>query len=310
VLFIGVHMHMKKIVLAMAMLAVAGVAQAQGKLNVVATTEDLASIASEVGGDRIAVESIAKGYQDPHFVEAKPSLQVALNRADLLVHVGLELEIGWLPPLVVGARNPRIQVGQPGNLDASAQIPVLDLPTTRVDRSMGDIHPMGNPHYFIPPQSALIVAQEIAERLALLDAAHAADYRKNLGAFQAEVGRRRVEWERRAAPLRGMKVATYHKSWSYVSQWVGLSEIGYVEPKPGIPPALSHLAQLVSQMKAQGARAVLVESFYSRKTAEEVARLSGAKLVVLPSDVGARADIKDWFSLVDAVVDGLLAAVK
>jgi len=284
--------------------------RAEARVRVVTTIETFADLARRVGGDLVDVQSLSRGSMDPHFVEAKPSLQVALNRADLLVHVGLELEIGWLPPLVVGARNPRIQVGQPGNLDASAQIPVLDLPTTRVDRSMGDIHPMGNPHYFIPPQSALIVAQEIAERLALLDAAHAADYRKNLGAFQAEVGRRRVEWERRAAPLRGMKVATYHKSWSYVSQWVGLSEIGYVEPKPGIPPALSHLAQLVSQMKAQGARAVLVESFYSRKTAEEVARLSAARLVVLPSDVGARADIKDWFSLVDAVVDGLLAAVK
>jgi len=284
--------------------------RAEARVRVVTTIETFADLARRVGGDLVDVQSLSRGSMDPHFVEAKPSLQVALNRADLLVHVGLELEIGWLPPLVVGARNPRIQVGQPGNLDASAQIPVLDLPTTRVDRSMGDIHPMGNPHYFIPPQSALIVAQEIAERLALLDAAHAADYRKNLGAFQAEVGRRRVEWERRAAPLRGMKVATYHKSWSDVSQWVGLSEIGYVEPKPGIPPALSHLAQLVSQMKAQGARAVLVESFYSRKTAEEVARLSAARLVVLPSDVGARADIKDWFSLVDAVVDGLLAAVK
>ena len=281
---------------------------AEARLRVVTTIETFADLARRVGGDLVDAQALSRGSMDPHFVEAKPSLQILLNRADLLVHVGLELEIGWLPPLVVGARNPRILVGQPGNLDASAAIPVLDVPTTKVDRGMGDIHPMGNPHYWIPPDNALLVAGEIADRLAQLDADHAAAYRANLERFRADVAARRGAWDKKAAALRGVKVATYHKSWSYLSAWLGLVEIGYVEPKPGIPPALSHLARLVGRMKSEGARAVVVESFYSRKTSEEVARLSGARLAVLPSDVGARAELRDWFALVDAVLDGLLAA--
>lgn len=283
---------------------------AEAKLRVVTSIETFADLARRVGGDLVEVSALSRGSMDPHFVEAKPSLQVLLNRADLLVHVGLDLEIGWLPPLIVGARNPRILAGQPGNLDASALIPVLDVPQAKVDRTMGDIHPMGNPHYWIPPDNALRVATEIAERLGQLDAAHASAYQQNLAAFRAEVDQRRLAWASKAAPLRGVRVVTFHKSWSYVSAWLGLVEVGYVEPKPGIPPPLSHLAQLVGQMKSQGARAVVVESFYSRKTAEEVARLSGAKLAVLPSDVGARADITSWFALVDGVLDGLLAATR
>lgn len=281
---------------------------AAARVRVVTTIETFADLARRVGGAEVEVQSLSRGSMDPHFVEAKPSLQIALNRADLIVHVGLDLEIGWLPPLITGARNPRIQLGTAGNLDASTAIPVLDVPATKVDRSMGDIHPMGNPHYWIPPDNALRVAGEIAERLGQLDPAHAALFRENLARFSAEVAARRAGWEQKAAPLRGTRVVTYHKSWSYVSQWLGLVEIGYVEPKPGIPPSLSHLAQLVAGMKSQGARLVMVESFYSRKTAEEVARLSGAHLAILPSDVGARAEIKDWFQLVDGVIDGMRAS--
>ena len=283
---------------------------ADAKVRVVTTVETFADLARRVGGDLVEVQPLGRGTMDPHFVEAKPSLQILLNRADLLVHVGLDLEIGWLPPLLVGARNSKILNGTPGNLNVSQNIPVLDLPKTQIDRSMGDIHPMGNPHYWIPPDNAVIIAGEIADRLCQLDPAHANQFQSNLSRFKQEISAHKVAWEKEAAPLKGLKIVTYHKSWSYVSQWLGMEEVGYVEPKPGIPPPLSHLYQLVGLMRQQKVKVVVVETFYSRKTAEEVARLSGGKLAILPSDVGARGDVKDYFALVDAVVKGIVEAAK
>ncbi|TMA27394.1 MAG: zinc ABC transporter substrate-binding protein [Deltaproteobacteria bacterium] len=277
-------------------------------LHVVSSIQTLGSLAKEVGGDRIEVESLAKGYQDPHFVEAKPNLMLVLNRADLLVYVGLELEIGWLPPLVLGSRNPKIQVGEPGNLDCSQQIPVLDVPTVRVTRAMGDIHPLGNPHYWLPPQNARIIAREIEERLVLLDPDGRAAYQKNLAAFEARVARKEKEWGGIAAKLRGMKIATYHKSWTYLSQWLGMEEIGYVEPKPGIPPDPQHLVRLIAAMKEEGARLLLMENFYNKSVASLVAEKAGAKLLVLPTDVRAEPSITDWVTLVEAVLKQLAAA--
>jgi zinc/manganese transport system substrate-binding protein len=283
---------------------------ADAKLRIATSIETFADIAGRIGGDLVEVHSLSRGSMDPHFVEAKPSLEVYLNRADLLLRVGLELEVGWLPPLVLGSRNPKIQPGGPGDLDLSAEIPVLDLPTTAVDRSMGDIHPRGNPHYWLPPDNAAILAREIAARLKVLDPAHATEYEAHLARFLDELKARRAAWEQAAAPLRSLKVVTYHKSWSYLSRWLGLVEIGYVEPKPGIPPPLSHVAQLVGQMRAQSAKVVIMESFYSRSTAQEVARLAAGRLAVLPSDVGAEAAARDYFSLVDAVIKGLLQAAR
>ena len=278
-------------------------------LHVVSSIPALGSLAKEVGGERVEVESLGKGYQDPHFVEPKPSLMLVLNRADLLLHVGLELEIGWLPPLVLGARNPKIQPGEPGNLDCSRAIPVLDVPNTKVDRSMGDIHPQGNPHYWLPPGNAKIIAKEIARRLEQLDPDGRAAYEKNLAAFDARVEAKEKEWAPLAARLKGAKVATYHKSWSYVSQWLGLEEIGYVEPKPGIPPDPQHLARLIGVMKEDGAKLLLVEDFYNKSVAALVAEKAGAKLLTLPTDVGATPAIKDWFALVDAVLKALSSSV-
>jgi zinc/manganese transport system substrate-binding protein len=278
---------------------------ALAKVHVVTSIETFADLARKVGGDRVEVKALSRGYMDPHFVEPKPSLVIDLNRADLLVHVGLELEIGWLPPLVLGSRNERIQLGQPGNLDASARIPVLDVPTTRIDRSLGDIHPQGNPHYWITPDNAVIVAQEIGERLQAIDPGGAETYRANLQRFVDEVQRRRADWEKRAAPARGTKVVTYHKSWSYVSKWLGLQEVGYVEPKPGIPAPPSHIAQLIGLMQREGVKMILMESFYPRNTVELVAMKAGARALVMPSDVGATPEIRDYFALVDAVVGRL-----
>jgi len=271
-------------------------------LHVVSSIPTLGSLAREVGGNRVEVESLGKGYQDPHFIEAKPNLMLVLNRADLLLYVGLELEIGWLPPLVLGSRNPKIQPGEPGNLDCSRAIPVLDIPTTKIDRSMGDIHPQGNPHYWLPPDNARIIAREIAQRLEQLDPDGRAQYEKNLASFQARVDAKAKEWAPLAAKVKGARVATYHKSWSYVSQWLGLEEIGYVEPKPGIPPDPQHLSRLIGLMKEKQAKLLLMEDFYNKGVASLVAEKSGAKLLTLPTDVGAKPEIKDWFTLVDAVV--------
>jgi zinc/manganese transport system substrate-binding protein len=278
---------------------------AEAKVHVVTSIETFADLARQVGGDRVEVKALSHGYMDPHFVEPKPNLVIDLNRADLLVHVGLELEIGWLPPLVLGSRNSKIQPGLPGNLDASVEIPVLDVPAVKVDRSMGDIHPQGNPHYWIPPGNAVIVAREIAERLQAIDPAGREVYAANLGRFRAEVARRRADWEKRAAVVRDTKVVTYHKSWSYVSAWLGLREAGYIEPKPGIPAPPSHIAELIGLMRREGIKVILMESFYPRNTVDLVGSKAGARALIMPSDVGAAPGITDYFALVDAIVQKL-----
>ncbi len=261
----------------LAALAFAAPRPASAALRVVSSIPTLGSLAKEVGGDRVEVESLGKGYQDPHFVEPKPSLMLVLNKADLLLHVGLELEIGWLPPLVLGSRNPKIQLGELGNLDCSRAIPVVDVPTTRVDRSMGDIHPQGNPHYWLPPANAKIIAREIAQRLSEIDPAGAAAYQKNLAAFN--------------------------------DRGLGLREIGYLEPKPGIPPDPDHLFRLIQAMRAEHVQLVLAEDFYNLNTARLVAEKAGAKLLDLPTDVGAKPAIKDWFTLVETILKQLSSAV-
>lgn len=296
--------------LALALGALAGAASSARAepIKVVTSIESFASLARSVGGSRVEVTSVARGYQDPHFVEPKPSLVVLLSQADLLVYAGLDLEIGWLPPLVLNSRNARIQPGAAGDLDASSAIEVLDVPAVKVDRAQGDIHPRGNPHYWIPPVNALRVAREIAERFKQMDPSHAADYDANLQAFGAELKAKAAGWAAKAAPLKGMKVVAYHKSWTYVSRWLGLEEIGYVENKPGIPPDPKHLAELIERMKAQKVKVVLIESFYNRSIAQLVAEKSGAKLLVMPSDVGATPAIRSYPDLVDAVVGQLAAS--
>jgi zinc/manganese transport system substrate-binding protein len=291
---------MRQLFLAVALLLFATPAAA--KVRVVTSIETLASLARAVGGDRVEVQALGKGYADPHFIEPKLSLVTVLNRADLLAYVGLELEVGWLPGLVTQSRNPRIQAGQPGHLDCSTIIPVQDIPTQKVDRSMGDIHPRGNPHYWIPPDNALRIAQELANRLAAIDPDGAGGYSANLKRFREEVGRRLPGWNEQAKKVRGQKIVTYHKSWGYVSSWLGLQEVGYVEPKPGVPPSPQHLANLIALMKREGVRLVLVEMFYSRRTADLVAAKAGARLLSMPADVGAFPAISDWFKIVDAVL--------
>lgn len=297
-------------VAALALALLLGSAQARAaQLNVVSSIPVLGSLAKEVGGDRVEVESLGKGYQDPHFVEPKPNLMLVLNHADLLLHVGLELEIGWLPPLVLGSRNPKIQSGEAGNLDCSRIIPVVDVPLQKVDRSMGDIHPQGNPHYWIPPANARLLAREIAQRLGELDPEGRVSYQARLADFEKRVDAKEKEWAPLVKKLKGTRVATYHKSWSYVSQWLGLEEVGYIEPKPGIPPDPQHLVQLIGTMKRDNAKLLLVESFFNKSTAQLIAEKSGARLLDLPSDVGATAAIKTWFDLTDAILKAMASSV-
>ena len=282
-------------------------AGAEERIHVVTTIETFADLARRVGGEKVAVESLSHGYQDPHFVEAKPNLMVVLNKADLLVHVGLELEIGWLPPLVLGARNDRIHVGQAGNLDASTLIELLDVPATRVDRSQGDIHPMGNPHYWLPPVNAVRIARGIAERLGQLRPADKDYFIARFQQFVVDIKAKVQAWEAAAKPFAGTKVVTYHKSWSYVSRWLKLEEVGYIENKPGISPSPDHLAQLIVGMRANKVKLVLVEDFFNRSIADDVAEKASAVVVSTPSDVGAKPAIKTYFDLVDALLASLTA---
>ncbi len=282
-------------------------ARAEARVDVVTTIETLKVITEEIGGGNVSVTALVGANVDPHFVDPRPSYALTLNRAELLIHVGLDLEAGWLPPLLEQSRNPKIQTGQPGNLDAStAGITVLE--GTGTSRSQGDIHPLGNPHYWLPPANALAVARAITARLKQIDPARSADYDQGLARFVARAEARAKEWARLAEGLRGVKVVSYHKSWSYLTGWLGLVEIGYVEPKPGIPPSPSHLAQLVQTAKTAGAKMVIVESYYPQNTARRVAELAGMKLVTLPSDAGGA--LRSYVDLVDHALARLANAAR
>ena len=212
------------------------IAHADSKLNVVATTEDLASLTREVGGDKVTVTALAKGYQDPHFVDPKPSFILAVSRADLLVAVGRELEIGWLPPLLSSSRNAKVQPGSAGYLDASAGVHILELPTGQVTRAMGDVHPLGNPHYWLDPANGRRMAQAIATKLGELAPADKAFFSQRYADFDTRLAAAEKRWDATMAPYKGAKVVTYHRSWPNFMERFRLDVMGYVEPKPGIPP--------------------------------------------------------------------------
>jgi len=261
-------------------------APATAALKVVTTTEGLAALAREVGGDRVEVASLSRGIQDPHFVDANPILAVKLRQADLLLDVGLDLEVGWLPPLVNQSRNAAIQPGGPRRLTAASAVNVLEVPMGPVDRSQGDLHPAGNPHFLADPHRGEQVAAAIAARLAALDPAGAAAYAARLADFRRRIDADQKRWLAELAPLKGRKVVTQHKTLSYFLDWSGLVAAGYVEPRPGVPAPPSHLADLVGVVKAEGVKAILVENYYDPKSASVVAQHGGARLVTIPGDVG------------------------
>jgi len=291
-------------------LAAAAPARAQGKLNVVATTEDLASIAKEVGGDRITVESIAKGYQDPHFVEAKPSFILKLQRADVLIVVGRELEIGWLPPLQQQSRNGKIQVGAEGYLDASLTATILEIPTGQLTRAMGDVHPLGNPHYWLDPENGKRVAKAIVDKFSQLRPNDRAVFQQKLGEFTTKLDAAEKRWVDQMAPYKGLKVVTYHRSFPNFAERFGLDIIGYVEPRPGIPPSPQHTLDLINEMKRQSVKIIMVEPYFDLKTPNAIARETNGQVLVMPPSVGGVKEVTDYFALFDYDIKLLVDAIK
>jgi zinc/manganese transport system substrate-binding protein len=282
---------------------------AHAKLNVVATTPDFGAVATAIGKDLVSVDVLAKATEDPHFVDARPSHVVKLNRADALIEGGAELEAGWLPSLVDGARNPRIASGAPGRIVASQGIALIDVPSS-VDRSQGDIHALGNPHFMLDPMNAKLVAAHIAESFCALDAANCARYRANRDAFAASVDARMTEWTKELAPFAGAPLVTYHVSWRYFAQRFGLRASTFLEPKPGIPPSPPHLAEVIGQMKSEHMKAILVEPFQQRRVAEAVAARTGASLASVAQFPGALPGTdNDYVALVDANVKAIAAAL-
>ena len=284
-------------------------AQAQ-KLNVVTTTADLAALTREVGGDRVDVVSIARGYQDPHFVEPKPSFLLLLRKADLLEVIGLDLEIGWLPPLIDQSRNAKIRPGSTGYLDVSRGVEILDRPAV-VNRSMGDVHPLGNPHYWLDPANAVRIAIQIQQRLAQLRPADAAFFAQRLNDFKIRINDANKRWMTQLAPFRGAKIVTYHNSWPNFVKHFGLDVVGYVEPKPGVPPSPAHTFELIQSMKAQKVGVIVMEPYFDHKTPQSIADRTGADLVVLyPSVGGAKSGTDDYISLIDTDIDLLVKALR
>ena len=285
-------------------------ARAQGKLNVITTTEDLAAIAREVGGDHITVEAIARGYQDPHFVEAKPSFILKLQKADVLVVVGRELEIGWLPPLIQQSRNSKIQPGSDGYLDASLQATILELPTGQITRAMGDVHPLGNPHYWMDPENGKRVAKEIFDKLSQLRPNDKAFFQQKLTEFNTKLDAAEKGWLAQMAPYKGTKVVTYHRSFPNFAERFGLDIVGYVEPKPGIPPSPQHTLDLITDMKRLSVKIVLVEPYFDLKTPNAIGRDTGAQVLVMPPSVGGVKEITDYFKLFDYDINLFIEAMK
>ncbi|PYX80627.1 MAG: zinc ABC transporter substrate-binding protein [Acidobacteria bacterium] len=278
------------------------------KLNVVTSTTDMAALTREVGGDKVNVEALARGYQDPHFVEAKPSFLLKLRQADLLISVGLQLEIGWLPPLITQSGNPKIQVGAPGYLDTSQFAEILEIPQGQVTRAMGDVHPLGNPHYWLDPDNGRRIARGIANNLAEMDPSDGAYFQQRFEDFDKRLTAAEQKWDEEMKPYRGRKLVTYHRSFPNFAKHFGLDVIGYVEPRPGIPPTPTHTLELIQLMKRENCRVVLVEPYFDLKTPQSIGRETGSQVVVYLPSVGGEKGVDNYFQLFDYDIGLLIKA--
>jgi zinc/manganese transport system substrate-binding protein len=292
------------ILLAITLLLGSGAARAD--LEVVATTPDLASVAMAIGGAHAKVSALALPTQDPHWVDARPHLALKLARADMLLVVGLGLEVGWLPTLLTGSRNLNVQNGGRGHVDCSELIEPLEVAQARIDRSQGDVHAGGNPHYMFDPRAAAQVIDGVAARMAVLDPPNAGTYRANAASFKTRLATARIGWEKQLSGLRGAKVIDYHKSFPYLESWLGFHVVEHLEPRPGIPPNPRHVAQVLALAKQQKVRIVLQESFYPDRTGQLVATQAGAKLVRIPAgpDLSARQGYIEFMGQVVALLRG------
>jgi len=280
--------------------AMCGPATAATKnLKVITTLTDLASLTREVGGDKVDVEALAKGYQDPHFVDPKPSFLLKLRHADLLISVGLELEIGWLPPLITQSGNGNIQPAALGFLDASQFAEILEIPQGAVTRAEGDVHPMGNPHYWLDPDNGRRIAKGIAAKLTDMDPADRAYFQQREQDFEKRLAEADKKWQTQMAAYRGRKIVTYHRSWPNFAKHFGLDVIAYIEPRPGIPPTPSHTIELVNLMKRENTKLELIEPYFDTKTPNSIASMTGGKVVVMMPSVGGKPEITDYFKLFD-----------
>jgi zinc/manganese transport system substrate-binding protein len=284
-----------------------------GELNVITTLPSLASIIKSIGGDLVEVKSLTKGSQDAHFIEAKPSLMFILNKADLLIYSGLELEIGWLPLLIQGARNSKVAAGSRGSLNASdalSKTNILEKPKGEVDRTMGDVHPLGNPHFLIDPHNALLVAELIAHKLIELDIDNKDTYEKNLKVFCQNLKSKISMWENQFSFLKGKDIVCYHPHWSYLLEWMNLKNAGYIELRPGIPPTPRHKKEIIDIMKEKNIKVVAVSSWKEPTIAKEVAEEVNAQLLILPGEVEAMPKSKDYMDWIDFLVTKMTSAYK
>jgi zinc/manganese transport system substrate-binding protein len=283
--------------------------QASAAVNVFACEPEWASLAQELGGDKVTAVSATTARQDPHHIEARPSLIARIRSADLVVCSGSELEIGWLPLLLTQSGNGRVQPGSPGYLEASRYVSKLEVPSV-LDRSMGDVHPGGNPHIHADPRNIAKVAKVLAERLVQLDAANAVSYRSRADSFDKRWSEAIARWEKQAAPLKGLPLVQHHKVFTYLIAWLGMREVGDLEPKPGIPPTTSHLAELVEQMKRAPAKVIVYSSYDDPKAAQFLSQRTGIASVMLPLTVGGSERAKDLFGYFDDLLARLLAPVQ
>lgn len=286
-----------------------GLTDAQAQLRVVTSTTDLYEIATEVGGKLIDATHIGEGYEDPHYVEPKPSFILQLRKADVWAFVGLDLEVAWMPLLLQGARNPKLRPGQPGYVDVSTVIPVLDVARGRVDRSQGDVHALGNPHYWLDPGNGKRIAHLFRDTFSRLDPENAATYEANTRAFEARLDAAERGWQGDLAKIRAKPVVAYHTSWRYFAEYTGMNIVGFMEPKPGVPPSGSHVAGLIQTMQRTGAKLIIMEPFYDRKIVDLVAERTGAKVLVLPPSVGGRKGLDDYIELMSSHIRQVTAAL-
>lgn len=301
---------MRKAVIALCTIVALFLCDSADALRIVATTPDLAAVAKEIAGDGVDVHSILKGTQDAHYVEAKPSYIRRVNRADILIFTGMELEIGWLPLLIEGARNRHLTPGNRRLINASKAVKKkLDVPEEELSRSDGDIHAEGNPHYMLDPRNGILVAKMLAERFSEIDPGRKEQYEANLKAFQTAYKERIKDWEKRLKGVSGVKIVTYHRTWTYTANWLGLDVIGHVEEKPGIPPGPRHLATLISRIRSEKAVAVVASSHFPAKVSKATASRAGVKYVPLPQTVGAYKEVKTYADIFEKIAVELEKAI-
>lgn len=302
-------MKFVKLLIAFTLAGILAPPQAFADLRVAASLSDLASVAESVGGKHVSVISLCKGYEDPHFVPAKPSLMKAIQNADVFVSVGLELDGGWLPLVIPGSRNPKIQPGQPGFVDASEGVSVLEKPIGTINRADGDIHPLGNPHYYMDPKNLEVVADHLARVFSDLDPANAADYKANSKAFDEKMDKALTGWKEQMKPYAGSSMVTFHENFIYFADRFGLKLFGTVEPKPGIPPNPRYLAETAGAMKKAGVKVVVYQPYYDADASKELAAKAGGTAVEVPTEVGGVPQAKDVFSKFDFIVSTLARAL-